>query len=85
MSMQMCWLPSSNIEDEDSLILHLREQVFDPWLPYTMFPQHKASEYPMAAGSRGWSTYHRLRQAGWVLIPTSQAQYTFARPEVQRV
>jgi hypothetical protein len=84
MSKQMCWLFSSNVE-EDSLILHLREHIFDPWLPYTMFPQYKAPEYPMAGGSRGWSTYHKLRQAGWALIPTSQAQNTLIRPEVQRV
>ncbi|MBD2080419.1 hypothetical protein [Leptolyngbya sp. FACHB-17] len=83
MSGQMCWLSSSNYQGQ--LILHLRERSFEPWLPYTVCPQHKVPDYLIPGGSKGWSTYQKLRQAGWTLIPTAQAQNAVIRPEVQRV
>lgn len=78
MSGQMCWLSSP--KNENQLILHLRERSFDPWLPYTAYPQYKVSDHPIPNGSKGWSTCQELRQAGWTLIPTAQAQNTFGSP-----
>lgn len=72
MSGQMCWLASSKIEGQ--LILHLRKRSFDPWLPYTAYPQYQVPDYPIPNGSQGWSTYQKLRQTGWTLISTAQAQ-----------
>lgn len=83
MSGQMCWLSSSN--SESHLILHLRESSFDPWLPYTTYPQYKVPDCLIPGGSKGWSTCQKLRQAGWTLIPTAQAQNTFVRAEAKRV
>lgn len=83
MSGQMCWLSTSNSQGQ--LILHLRKRSFDPWLPYTAYPQYKVPEHTMPNGSKGWSTCQKLRQAGWTLIPTAQARNTFVRPEAQRV
>jgi hypothetical protein len=72
MSGQMCWLSSSG--NEGKLILHLRKRSFDPWLPYTAYPQYKVADYHIENGSNGFSTCQKLRQAGWTLIPTPQAQ-----------
>jgi hypothetical protein len=83
MSGQMCWLSSSN--NEDQLILHLRERSFDSWLPYTTCTHYKVPDYLIPGGSKGWSTYQHLRQAGWTVIPTAQAQNTVARSEAQWV
>ncbi len=70
MSGQMCWLSSSG--NEGQLILHLRERSFEPWLPYTAYPQLMVADYPIANGSKGFSTCQKLRQAGWMLIPTAK-------------
>lgn len=83
MSGQMCWLSSS--KHQGQLILHLRERSFEPWLSYTVCPQYKVPDYPIPGGSKGWSTYQKLRKAGWTLIPTAQAQNAVIRPEAQRV
>jgi hypothetical protein len=83
LSGQMCWLSSSNHAGQ--LILHLREREFDAWLPYNMCPQYQVPDYLIPGGSKGWSTYQKLRQAGWTLIPTAQAQNTLVRPKAQRV
>lgn len=72
MSGQMCWLSSSG--NQGQLILHLTEHSFEPWLPYTAYPKYKVADYPIANGSKGFSTCQKLRQAGWTLIPTAQAQ-----------
>lgn len=83
MSGQMCWLFSS--DNKDHMILHLRKLSFDPWLPYTTFPQYAVPDYPIPRGSKGWSTYQKLRQSGWSLIATDQVLNPFVRPEVQRI
>lgn len=80
---QMCWLSSSNTEGQ--LILHLRERFFDAWLPYTAFLHHRVPDSLIPGESKGWNTYQKLRQAGWTLIPTAQAQNTFRRVEVPQV
>lgn len=54
MSGQMCWLSSSGYEGQ--LILHLRERSFEPRLPYTAYPQLMVADYPIADGSKGFST-----------------------------
>lgn len=69
MSNQMSWL--SNSDDEGQLILHLREHSLQPWLPYTACPQHQVPDDVIPNGSSGWSTYRKLRQEGWSLIPAA--------------
>jgi hypothetical protein len=83
MTGQMYWQSSSNHESQ--LILHLRRISSDPWQPHTSFPQYKVPDYLISNGSEGWSTYHKLRQVGWILISTAQAQNTLVRPEAQPV
>jgi hypothetical protein len=68
MSGEMCWLSSSS--NEGQLILHLRMCSFEPWLLYTACPQLMVADYPIVNGSKGFSTYQKLRQAGWTLIST---------------
>lgn len=72
MSGQMCWL--SRFGSNDQAVLHLREHSLQPWLPYTTFSQYKIPEYPVPGGSKGWSTYQKLRGDGWTLVRTEQAQ-----------
>jgi hypothetical protein len=83
MSGQMCWLFSSNHDSQP--ILNLQERSFDPWLPYTAFPQYKVPDYLISGGSKGWSTCQKLIKAGWMLMPTAQLRDTAVEPEAQRV
>lgn len=71
MARQMCWLSASG--PEGPKILHLREQASQTWRPYTAFPQYRVPDHAIPGGSKGWSTYQKLRQAGWALIPSDQA------------
>lgn len=48
--------------------LHLRTAPHEQWRPYTQFPQYAVPDYPMPGGSKGWATYQKLRQAGWILV-----------------
>lgn len=68
---QMCWL--SRLGADGEKILHLRRSPNEPWLPYTKLAGYAVPDYPIPGGSKGWATYQKLFQAGWVLIPTVQA------------
>ncbi|MBD2460307.1 hypothetical protein H6G89_04550 [Oscillatoria sp. FACHB-1407] len=78
MSGQMCWLPKLGTDGEK--ILHLRLQSHDRWMPYTALPAFSVPDYKIRGGSKGWATYQKLMQAGWVLVPTAQA-YTLSAPQ----
>ncbi|HEY9673327.1 MAG TPA: hypothetical protein V6D11_17925 [Waterburya sp.] len=69
MQRQMCWL--SSLGTNEQKILHLRSACHEPWRPYTAFPQYAVPDYRIPKGSKGWATYQKLRQEGWVLIPSA--------------
>lgn len=71
MAGQMCWL--SRFGSNGEKILHLRSEPHQPWRPYTVCPQY-IPDYPIPRGSKGWATYQKLMQAGWVLIPSAEAR-----------
>ena len=71
MDRQMCWLLDSR--NGQRMILHLREYAYQPWKPYTSYSQYSVPDYRVPGGSKGWATYQHLRNAGWNLIPTAQA------------
>ena len=72
MTRQMCWLPTLGSKGEN--VLHLRTQPNQPWQSYTAFPAYAVPDYKIPGGSKGWATYQKLMQSGWMLIPTAQAQ-----------
>ncbi|GAB4202299.1 MAG: hypothetical protein Fur006_55690 [Coleofasciculaceae cyanobacterium] len=74
MQKQMCWLSSSSTGEQK--ILHLRTAPHEPWLPYTAFPQYTAPDYRISEGSKGWATFHKLKQSGWVLLPSANERAT---------
>lgn len=80
MQKQMCWLSSYGTGEQ--IILHLRTAPHEPWRPYTAFPQYAAPDYRISQGSKGWATFHKLRQAGWVLVSSSTATTTEPQEEV---
>jgi hypothetical protein len=69
---EMSWLPMQ--QENENMALHLRTAINQPWKPYTAFPEYAAPDYPIAEGSKGFATYHKLRLQGWNLIPTSLAK-----------
>jgi hypothetical protein len=69
---QMCWLPM--IGNNGEKVLHLRTQPNQPWQPYKAFPAYAVPDYLVPGGSKGWSTYQKLMQEGWILIPNAQLQ-----------
>lgn len=69
MQRQMCWLSSFGTNEQK--ILHLRTAPHEAWRPYTTFPQYSVPDYRIAHGSKGWATYQKLRQEGWILVPSS--------------
>lgn len=68
---EMCWL--SRLGNDGEKILHLRLQPHEPWKPYTALPGLAVPDYQVPKGSKGWATYQKLFQAGWVLVPSNQA------------
>lgn len=74
MDKQMCWLQDSN--NRQIIVLHLREYAYQPWKPYNT-SQYAVPDYRIPGGSKGWATYQHLRQAGWNLIATAQANNYF--------
>ncbi len=72
MAGQMCWLPG--IGTGGSKILYLRTASHENWRPYTAFPQFSVPDYREPGGSKGWATYQKLIRAGWMLVPTAEAQ-----------
>jgi hypothetical protein len=71
MDKQMCWLIDRL--NGQTIVLHLREYAHQPWKPYNTYSQYSVPDYRVPRGSKGWATYQHLRQAGWNLIPTAQA------------
>lgn len=69
MAGQMCWLAGLG---EGAKILHLREQPHQPWTPYTS-SRHRVPDLRVPGASKGWTTYQKLRAAGWLLVATDQA------------
>lgn len=65
---QMTWMPKLGSDGEK--VLHLRLQPYDPWKPYTAFPQNVIPDYKVPKGSKGWATYQTLLKNGWELIPS---------------
>jgi hypothetical protein len=74
MQRQMCWLSRFGTNEEK--ILHLRTSPHEAWRPYTAFPQFSVPDYLIPKGSKGWATYQKLRQAGWVLLPSANEKAT---------
>jgi hypothetical protein len=70
MAGQMCWLAGLG---GGTKILHLREQSHQKWTPYTSFPQYRVPDLQIRGASKGWTTYQKLRAAGWTLIATADA------------
>jgi hypothetical protein len=69
---QMSWLSASGTDGEK--ILHLRMKPYEPWRPYTEFRQYAVPDLNEPGASKGWTTYQKLIQAGWQLIPSSQVR-----------
>jgi hypothetical protein len=69
MQRQMCWLSSFGTNGQK--ILHLRTSPNERWQPYTVFSQYSVPDYVIPGGSKGWATYQKLMQLGWVLVPSS--------------
>lgn len=69
MQPQMCWL--STFGTSEQKVLHLRNAPHEPWRPYTAFPQLAAPDYPISKGSKGWATFHKLKQDGWALVSSA--------------
>lgn len=70
MAGQMCWLAGLGGETK---ILHLREQPFQPWKPYTAFSKYRVPDLQIPGASKGWTTFQKLRSAGWTLIASDAA------------
>ncbi len=81
MAGQMCWLAKFG---EGRLILHLREESYRPWMPYTASP-HKVPDLQIPGASKGWTTYQSLKQLGWTLVPTNEAYSAKWKTEVPTV
>ena len=77
MDKQMCWLLDSC--NGQTIVLHVREYAYQPWKPYNTSP-YSVPDYRIPGGSKGWATYQHLRQAGWNLIPTAEANNYTAVP-----
>jgi hypothetical protein len=75
MNGQLCWMPTFG--SKGKLALYLRLESFHQWKPHTAFPGLCISDYPIAAGSKGWATSQKLLQAGWTAISTQQSQRSF--------
>jgi hypothetical protein len=71
---QMCWLRPFGATAHS---LHLRIDASKPWRSYHSFP-FAVPDYRIPGGSKGWATYHSLRQAGWALISTQEASRQLA-------
>jgi hypothetical protein len=70
MAGQMCWLAGLG---GGTPKLHLREQAHQNWTPYTAFPHYCVPDLQIRGASKGWTTFQKLRSAGWTLIATADA------------
>ncbi len=71
MARQMCWM--ATFATSGTKILHLRLNSHEPWRPYTAFPQYAVPDYRVPKGSKGWATFQKLRQEGWILLSCEEA------------
>lgn len=79
MAGQMCWLDAF---EHANKILHLRESAGQPWKPYTAFGQYRVPDLQIKGASKGWTTYQKMRKAGWTLVATADAyEVTAPTPE----
>ncbi len=78
MTGQLCWIPKFG--GNGKLALHLRLESNHQWKPHTAFPGLCVPDHPMPGGSPGWATSQQLLRAGWIMIPTKQAQRSFDQP-----
>jgi hypothetical protein len=63
---QMTWRPPGTTET----ILHLRLRAFDPWRPYTEFPEYVL---PDPEGfSQGYATFIALMSKKWEIVPVTR-------------
>lgn len=69
---QMCWM--ATFATSGAKILHLRLNNHEPWRPYTAFPQYFVPDHRVPKGSKGWATFQKLRQEGWVLLSSEEAR-----------
>lgn len=60
---QMTWSPNGGPSEG---VLHLRLNPFDPWKPYTEFPEHSKPDLPST--SEGYSTFIALIQHKWEYV-----------------
>ena len=67
---QMAWLYGRS---KTLRILHLKVGN-SGWRPYTFFDEYAVPDYKMEGVSKGWATYHKLKQAGWMLVETAVAE-----------
>jgi len=79
MDRQMCWL--LNGSNRQTIILHVREHAYQAWKPYNT-SKYSVPDYRVPGGSKGWATYQHLKKAGWILIPTSQANSCTSSAEI---
>lgn len=66
MTGQMRWLPTFTSDGE--LILHLRMNADQPWLPYHSCPQYAVPDHEIQEGSKGYATFQSLLSAGWLSV-----------------
>lgn len=60
---QMTWRPDGRISAGK---LHLRLKSWEPWRPYTDFPQYILPDPP--GFSEGYATFLALRKEKWLLV-----------------
>ncbi len=66
MTGQMRWLPTFTSDGE--LVLHLRVSQYQPWSPYTSFPEYVVPDHEIQEGSKGYATFQSLLRAGWIAV-----------------
>ncbi|MGB2925460.1 MAG: hypothetical protein WBB82_09175 [Limnothrix sp.] len=60
---QMTWSPDGGLSEG---VLHFRLKPFDPWRPYTEFPEYSKPDLPI--GSEGYSTFVALIRQNWEYV-----------------
>jgi hypothetical protein len=60
---QMTWRPNGSISCGT---LHLRLRSYEPWQPYTAFPQYVLPDPP--GFSQGYSTFRSLLEQKWQVL-----------------
>lgn len=68
---EICWLPYRG--NQSNIALHLREYPHQSWKIYIASP-HAVPDYKVPGGSKGWATFQKLRQNGWILISSDRAK-----------